>query len=161
MWRWMYACELATLCTAITLNHMPVPSVSMARRYCNVFACVTDLKLTTRFTFLSSFSIHVPSDIKSLCLSQPQLHWWIQIWESKYATEHNENKSSLPRIRVIKCDIWGSKGDDYKTVVTWNATPCSLAHIYQSFGENCVLHLQQAAQEWKLQTCGTGARAAK
>jgi len=24
---------------------------------------------------------------------------------------------SLPRIRVIKCDIWGSKGDDYKKVL--------------------------------------------
>lgn len=151
MWRCRYACELPTLCTPIALNHMPIPSVSMTRLYCNVFACVTDLKLTTRFTFLFSFSIHVSSnDTKSLCLSKPQLQWWIQIWESKYATEHNENKSSLPRIRVIKCDIWGSKGDDYKTVVTLYATPCSLAHIYQSFRENCVLHLQQASREWKL-----------
>jgi hypothetical protein len=115
MWRCTYACELATLCTPITLNHMPIPSVSMPRRYCNVFACVTDLKLTTRFTFLFSFSSHVSSnDTKSMCLSKPQLQWWIQIWESKYATEHNENKSSLPRIRVIKCDNWGSKGNDYK-----------------------------------------------
>lgn len=115
MWRSMHACELATLCTPITLNHIPIPSASMPRRYCNVFACVTYLKLTTRFTFLFSFSIHVSSnDTKSLCLSKQQLQWWIKTWESKHATEHNENKSSLPRIRVIKGDIWGSKGDDYK-----------------------------------------------